>query len=129
MTDGKALEKALALLQRLYARTLAGTLDWQEAGSSGVFKTRLGDFELEITEIPDRDYFGSPDYLLRVLDAHSGKEIERISNASLGPVMDRATPEGLNPYELLNRTHELARRSALNVDNALEQILNELGSR
>jgi hypothetical protein len=42
--------------------------------------------------------------------------------------MDKTTPEGLNPYGVLGRIYELARRRALNVDDTLERILATLNA-
>lgn len=126
MTADKTLETALALVQNLYSRTREGEIDWHDTGLDRTFEATLGDYSLLLTQVPDRDYPDQPDYQLRVLSNVSQKEVERISNTSLRPVMDRSTEEGLNPYNLLDRTYELARRKALGVDRALESILESL---
>ena len=61
-----------------------------------------------------------------IFDETSDKKIDRITNVSLRPVMDIVTEEGLNPYNLLERTFEMARRQALGVDDVLETILQSL---
>jgi hypothetical protein len=128
MTDDRPLEKELALVQTLYAKTRAGAVTWEEALDAPFnagFQTQLGNFKLRLRQIPDRDYPDQPDYELLVED-YSGKELEKISNTSLRPVMDRTTPDGLSPYNLLDRTYEIARRQALRIDEALETILEDL---
>jgi len=126
MSNETALEKALALVQTLHARTRDGRLDWRETGDEQTFETELADFRLRIKLTQDRDYPDEPDYKLIVFKKDSGREIERISNVTLRPVMDRTTADGLNPYALLGETHEMARRQALRVDDALERILETL---
>ncbi len=128
MTYDKTLEKALALVQNLYVRTSDGDVDWQVTGNERAFQAQLGDFTLRLTRIPDIEYQDSPDYELRVLDK-SEREVESITNRSLRPVMDRSTPEGLNPYSLLDRTFEMARRQALGVDQAMDTLLQSLTKR
>ena len=64
-----------------------------------------------------------PDYALEVLDSFSDRKIETISNVTLRPVMDKTTTDGLSPFAVLGRIYELARRKALNVDDALERWL------
>ncbi len=126
MTDDKTLETALALVQNLYARTREGEVDWQETGHDRTFEATLGDFVLRMTQVPDSDYPDQPDFELRVLSNLTRKEIEKITNGSLRPVMDRSTAEGLNPYNLLDSTYEMARRKALGADRALESLLQSL---
>jgi hypothetical protein len=75
---------------------------------------------------PDSDFPDQPDYLLRVYDKSSGRELDAISNVTLRPVMDKTTAEGLNPYVLLEQTYEGARRKALKVEEALENLLEAM---
>ena len=77
-------------------------------------------------EIPDPEYPDQPDYELAIVEQESEKTIERITNVTLRPVMDRLTGDGLNPYHLMARTFEMARRTALGADTALEAILQGL---
>jgi hypothetical protein len=126
MSDDAAVARSLALLQALYAKTSRGETAWQETINSRTFEAFLGDFVLRLRLIPDADYPDRPDYALTVVRAADGKEVDTISNASLRPVMDRTTADGLNPYAVLERTYMLARRQALNVDETLDTILRQL---
>lgn len=127
MSNSTALDKALALVQRLYDRTREGKVDWQEAHGESRFVSRQGSYALVLREIPDPEYPDQPDYELAIVEEESDRTIDRITNATLRPVMDRLAGDGLNPYELMARTFEMARRTALGVDNALETILQGLG--
>ena len=125
MSDNDALEKTLALVQRLHARTRDGKVDWETTHIEGLFAVQLGEFVLRLKQIPDPDYPDQPDFKLDVEDA-SGRTIERITNTTLRPVNDRLTEEGLSPYNLMERTFDMARRKALGVDDVLETILQGL---
>ena len=126
MSDNEALEKALALVQRLHARTRDGKVDWETTHAESLFAVRLGQFMLNLKQTPDPDYPDQPDFELVVVDEGSGRTIERITNTTLRPVNDRLTEEGLSPYNLMERTFEMARRKALGVDDMLETILQGL---
>lgn len=126
MSDDKAFERALALLHALHSRTRDGKVDWQETGDGRVFQTESGEFDLKIRLVPDRDYPDQPDYALEVFKRSSGQKIDTISNVTLRPVMDRKTPEGLNPYTVLEQLFEMARRKALRVDDVLDTILQTI---
>lgn len=126
MSDDKVLERALAIVQTLYKRSLNGEVDWQDIRDSRSFKADFGDFELIIREIPDLDYPTEPDYSLEIMEKFSGRVIETISNKSLRPLMDRKTPEGLNPYAVLHHTFKMARRKALKIEAVLENLLHQL---
>jgi len=126
MSDEKAFERALALLHTLHSRTREGKVNWQETDDTRTFQTESGDFDLRIRLLPDRDYPDQPDYALEVFRRDSGRKIDTISNVTLRPVMDQKTPDGLNPYAVLEQLYEMARRKALRVDDVLDSILQTL---
>ncbi len=126
MSDEKVLERGLALVQSLHKRTREGRVDWQDRGDTRSFRTDIGDFDLIIRQVPDPDYPDEPNYSLEVVEKGSGRVLEAISNATLRPVMDRKTAEGLSPYAVLDDTFQMARRKALKIDDVLENILHQL---
>lgn len=129
MTDDRSLNKELTLLQTLYFKTSDHHVEWEEGPPNArAFQTQLGKFTLRLKQIFDSDYPEEPDYELLVIDSDSGKELERISNTTLRPIMDRTTVDGLNPYRLLDRTYKMARRRALHVDEALETLIQDLAN-
>lgn len=128
MSTGKPLEKALALVQRLHRRTHEGKVDWEPTDSEHGVAARLEGFRLTLRQISDPDYPDQPDFELAIIDENLGTTIERITNSTLRPVMDRTTEEGLNPYTLMQQTFEIARWRAFGVDNALETILKGLAA-
>lgn len=126
MSQERSLERALALVQALHARTREGRVDWRETHDARMFATESGDFDISVRQVPDKEFPDQPDYKLEVVSRSTGRTIETISNVTLRPVMDRITSEGLNPYVVLEQTYEMARRKALRVDDALETILDSL---
>src|SRR5215203_2808746 len=118
MSDETYVDRHLSLVQELYERTRAGKIDWVESRYSHSFEISMGQYVLRISLIEDNDYPNDPDFSLFVADVSSGTErwIDTISNSTLRSVMDKTTPEGLNPYALLREIYQLARRKALNVD-------------
>ena len=126
MSDETFLDRQLALVHALYGRTKEGRIDWHAHPDPRLFDADFGEFILRIRLIPDTDYPDEPDYSLEVWSADSDRLIETISNVTLRPVMDRITDDGFTPYTVLRETYEMARRQALNVDDALERILATL---
>ena len=126
MTDTTAVDRQLALVHALYRRTLARKIDWRVGPHSAGFDADLGEYSLRIRLVPDNDYPDEPDFWLEIRDLVTGRLIDTISNVTLRPVMDKVTNDGLSPFAVLEQTYDLARRQALNVDDALERILATL---
>jgi len=128
MSDETYADRQLALVQELYKRTKERKINWVGSRYSSSFEANLGDYLLRISFRVDNDYLDDPDFFLSVVDVSSEAErhIDTISNASLRPVMDKTTSDGLNPYALLREIYELARRKVLNVDDTLERVLATL---
>jgi hypothetical protein len=129
MSGETFVERQLSLVQALYSRTKDGKVDWQAWINADGFTATFGEFNLRIRVIRDDDYPDHPDYVLTVERGPSDQTIETISNATLRPVMERTTVDGLSPYRLLQETYEMARRKALNVEDALDRILATLNER
>jgi hypothetical protein len=126
MSDEKTLERSLALIHSLYKRTREGKVNWEVSSDRRAFKAEFGAFDVLIRVMPDPDYPDQPDFSLEIIDRGTGSMIESITNATLRPVMDRKTPEGLNPYGVLDQIFGMARRKALKVDDVLQTILEQL---
>lgn len=126
MSDEKALERELSVVQTLHKRTTEGKVEWEESTQARAFQADFGPFGLIIRETPDPDYPDEPDYSLTIVRKATNTAIETISNRTLRPLMDRTTDDGLNPYNVLRDTYKMARRTALKVDEALENLLQEL---
>lgn len=125
MSDDKGLRKALALVQRLHARTSEGKVDWEPTAAENRFGIRLGRFVLTLSEIFDPEYPDQPDFELKIVD-ETNTTIEQITNVMLRPLNDNLTEDGLGPYALMVSTFAMARRKALGVDDVLDTILQDL---
>lgn len=123
MSDNRALDKALVLVQRLYFKTSDGKVDWEETDNESWFVLNQGNYRLVLKQVPDYSYPDQPDYELEIYDVAADRTIDTITNVTLRPVMDRLTEEGLSPFQLLVRTFAMARRAVLGVDDALETII------
>jgi hypothetical protein len=128
MSDETYVSRQLSLVHALYKRTIDGKVDWSETDYSQTFEATVGEYTFRISLVPDNDYPDEPDYVLLVKDSASDRWIDTISNATLRPVSDKITSDGLNPYGVLGRIYDLARRRALNVEDALERILATLNA-
>jgi len=129
MRDPSIANRQLALVHALHKRTERGRVAWRY-DSSQAFRAEFDDFSLRIRLIPDPDYPDDPNYALELWsksDSLVGERmIEEISNATLRPVMDHATPDGLSPYAVLAQVYDMARRQALNVNDVLDRVLATL---
>jgi hypothetical protein len=109
-------EKIDQLVTRLTELTERGKISWEDTADEGTFLTSVGKFVVTLGEVPDylRDEEGPfVRYRFKILD-ETGKTIDEASG----------TPG--EDWNRLSHLHELARRSALHVDEALSDILSSL---
>jgi len=110
-------EKIDQLVTRLTELTESGKLSWEETADEHTFLASVGKFVVTLGEVPEYlriDEEGPfPRYRFKILD-ETGKTIDEASG----------TP-GEN-WTRLSHLHELARRSALHVDEALSDLLSSL---
>jgi hypothetical protein len=114
----------LLLLQRLFARNADGRIVWAPFSSEREFITRVGEYQITISERDDPEYPDQPDYFLTISDK-AGNWIATISNITLRPLLDREF-NGMNPYVLLQTIYRTAHRSALGVDKVVHNLLDLL---
>ena len=138
MSDEKALGRALSVVQTLYKRTQAGRINWEVSfGYPEAFQADFGDIVVVIQEVDDPEFPDQPDYKVLVIErpigtpiggnpSSAGRVVDEISNSTLKPVMDQTTEDGLNPYNVLHGTFQMARRKALKVDAVLDNLLQKL---
>lgn len=111
MAFSKQIEQLVARLTDL---TENGKVKWRETADEAIFLVPVAKFVVSVGK-EDIDTWGQENvrFRVRVLD-HSGKTLDDDS-ASSGEDFSR-----------LGRLHELARRNALNVDEALTDLLSSL---
>jgi len=122
-TDQQTVEKRWAILQRLLDRTRAGKTHWEPLGDSDTrFMTAVGDYSITIESEDVRSPSRGPfkvtvrDYPDRILDQFDQYELDSV-----------ATESGELATNLLADLYEAARRRAFNVDEAMSDLLNQLG--
>jgi hypothetical protein len=112
MTD----EKRWDLIRRVHQRTKSGQLKWETTPTSGIFMTTIGKFILSIMEDDDRD---GPNYRMQLRNS-DGIIVDQLHPGEFGGIAEA-------PYPIFRDTYEFARRSAMGLDKALDDILGELG--
>ena len=115
-------QKTVTLVRRLFDRTNAGELGWEEAGETEGFRAALANYGVLIARREARDQWGSPlpCYVLSILNQH-GRVVEEITAEDLGGSLP-------NPEKVMESLYEGARRRAMGVEEAFESILNSLES-
>jgi hypothetical protein len=117
MTD----TRYLTLVTLLHRRSREGKIAWQETKEDGVYQATFGNLTLEVRAQSDRDYPEAPDYFVRILN-DQGRLVEEFSNAELRE-LNREPSES---YQLLQELYTSARRTAMGVEEALHNLLEEL---
>ena len=108
------------LMQKLYRRTDAGSVQWEETDIEGVFQAPFPEYTVCLSmQSPDGHVPGSEDYVLSILNAR-GLKIEEVSDVDLAEDL-------ADSYEVIRHLYRAARRKAMGVDQALDSILSSLG--
>jgi len=108
-----ANEKYQQIVDRLIDRTERHEIEWKEGVTSGVFQVSFPNYSLTLGQ---HDMVtGSFDYIISIIDA-AGNVIDTFSDADLGG----------DYYPRMGDLYQNARRQALGVDMALDEILDEL---
>jgi len=89
----------------------------EQTGRSDVFQTALPSYVLRLATAQGR---GGEDYIVSIVDAF-GTVLESASDVDV----KKAFP-AVQAYALMKELYEMARRSALGVDAALDSLLAEL---
>jgi hypothetical protein len=99
-------EKIDQLVTRLTELTESGKVSWEETADEGTFLASVGKFVVTLGQ-------DDPYYRFKILDG-TGKTIEE------------ALGTGGENWTRLSHLHELARRNALHVEEALSDLLSSL---
>jgi len=110
-------EKLLELATKLVSKTDAGTAVWEESGDSETYITSVPQFSVGIASTSAQDSWGNyaHGYTISLID-EEGRTIEKLFVA--------ANEGGVSHLEEL---YKRAKRSALGVEQALDEILATLG--
>ena len=103
-------EKIDRLVNRLTELTERGKVSWEETAEEGTFLASVGKFVVTLGEEYEDD---NPIYRFKILDG-------------TGKTIDEAWGHGGENRNRLLHLHELARRSALHVEEVLSDLLSSL---
>ncbi len=107
------------LISRLTELTKEGKVAWQETPKFESFMAPVGDFVITISKGGSALYGG---YSLEISD-HKARTVDTAVATFVGPERDSA---GHANWQQLKNLHDLARRSALNSDQAVSELLSSL---
>jgi hypothetical protein len=123
MAEGN-LTKLAELARRLLERTRDGKLRWERTDKPGYFTAVLSGGSVAVQQL------SGTMYQLLVLDAE-GVELEKVQASSDELTRMSAFTTPTEDERALDKTvpvlYDLARRQALNIDQALDSLLDELG--
>ena len=108
-------QKHIALVFNLRGRTHDGQLDWEESALPGAFEVAFSNYTIRISQDNDG-------YEVSILDK-VGRLIESFSDVN---VPDTAWMPGETSYGVFSEVYEMARRISYGVEQALNEILEEL---
>ncbi|SRR5258708_5616135 len=109
-------DKLATLLVELAKRTRTGSLNWERTAAEGVYQASFPRYTVQLSVKYNPQ--GPDDYLVTILDSE-GSVIEKVADPDLA---DRLS----DPLELMSKMYSSARRQALGVDRAIDDILGEL---
>jgi hypothetical protein len=104
-------DKMIKIAERLLVKTKEGSISWEETEDEYCFQTSLTEYSIRIKGPKMANPFGTS-YFIKLLN-QKGTELESISDKDAKP-------------GLLEDLYSIARKNALNVDKAIDDILNEI---
>lgn len=119
-----AYQKLADLAYMLYQRTLKASIDWEEAVTPGVYQASFSDYSIQISLLGSQITPDS-DVKISVID-DNGNEIESFSDVDIEKGWLEKFNVEISPFQIMYETYEIARRSALGTEQAINKILSEL---
>jgi len=112
------------LIELLYDLTKSQGLVWQETEVDGVYQISFPTYSVSLSRRrnPDPEE-AEKDYWISIYNS-DGKLIDEISDVDLQS--DFSNPE-LTAFQYMGELYDMARRSAMGVENAIQEILAQLG--
>jgi hypothetical protein len=124
MTDEKLVELAKLVLHQ----TNFGNLGWEETAVKNTFQTTIAKYVIRISECQSKYEQGETDYVLSLIN-HEGLIIESFDDVQLSNwIKVSPQPSDVNGYVIMKDIFVNAKRKAMGVDKALDDVLKELGN-
>jgi hypothetical protein len=111
-------KKITSLVRRVFQLTQEESLRWEETGREGVYQVVIAGYSVRIAEEPADDPAQPPRYALRICNA-KGVVLEEVS----GKDLETRIPDS---QAYMHDIYVRARRIALDVETALDQIIRQL---
>ena len=111
-------EKFAKLIRRLSEKTQGGQLDWEATAQEDTFSVSFANYSVHISydEREDNQYF-----MITIVDS-AGNTIDQVDDSNFSS----SDFSGENPEEFLRSIYSQARKIAMGVDEALDDILEEI---
>lgn len=120
-----AYKKFTQLAYRLHKSTMEGNISWKETVSAGVYQASFSSYSLQISVIPSAEFQSAKNVKISVF-GDDGNEIESFTDMDIVPEWLSEFQDVLNRYDMMYETYEIARRTALGTEQAIDRILSEL---
>ncbi len=120
-----AYEKLATLAHALYQRTLKGEIDWEVTVSDGVYQASFSNYSIKILLEKSKSVPDVEDVRISVFD-QNGAEIESFTDVDIADEWKKRFSHVSDSFDGMQGTYEIARRSALGTEKAIDQILSEL---
>lgn len=119
-----AYEKLANLAYRLNLKTVKGEIDWEETIADGVYQASFASYSIQISVQQSQQASGH-DVKISVI-GDTGSEIESFLDVDIESKWLRELGTDIDPYTMMYETYEVARRSAMGTEQAINAILSEL---
>ena len=114
-------DKYTRIVKGLFDRTMSGQLNWVLSFEPDVYQADFPNHSLQITRCPNDDLMGD-DIVIKIKNKE-GMLIESFSDVSIDT---SDVPGPYSAFSYMNKIYETARRQALGVDKALDEIIDDL---
>jgi len=111
-------EKLATIAKLLYERTESDTIKWVETEKKDVFQTSFPHSSVRIEEVQNKHNDDETDIRITVIN-DEGSVVEQFTDEDITDLLPKA-------YQKMGLTLNKARRSALGVDTALDEIIEGL---
>jgi hypothetical protein len=108
------------LIKTLKTRTEEGLISWNETEKDGVYQVAFPNYTIRVSIRMSEQL--SYDYMVSIYNL-DGKLIEEVSDPDLSSYLGGDD----NSYNFMRDLYDNARRNAMGVDKALDEILSKLG--
>ncbi len=112
--------KAARIIDRLYQKTSLGSIAWEETSDKNAFQANVGNYIVQVVKEYDGE---SEDWYSKILlRNYDGTLIDEILPGHLRDIKPSERPD-LHFWQIFDELHESARRYALGVDKAYDELL------